>query len=370
MENLKKTTLYEEHVKAGGKIVDFGGWALPVQYSGILEEIAAVRKRAGLFDVSHMGEIMVRGERSLEFLQRLMTNDIGKLVDGQVMYTLMCYNTGGVVDDLLVYRFDAEKFLLVVNASNTEKDWLWLLEQNQEGVELENISAATAQLALQGPLGQGILQKLTGQDLSEIGFFRFKDEVEVAGHKCLVSRTGYTGEDGFEIYCQPESAPSVWAAILEAGQEEGALPAGLGARDTLRFEANLPLYGHEISPEITPLEAGLGFFVRLKKEGDFLGKSVMLRQKEKGLPRKVVGLTMIDRGIPRAEYPVFAQAEGGEEVGFVTTGSYSPTVDKNIANALVRAQYLEPGTILWVGVRNRRLKAEVTKLPFYKREDK
>jgi aminomethyltransferase len=370
LENLKHTPLFDQHLKAGGKIVDFGGWALPVQYSGILEEIAAVRQRAGLFDVSHMGEIMVRGERSLEFLQRLLTNDISKLVDGQVMYTLMCYNTGGVVDDLLVYRFGAEKFLLVVNAANTEKDWLWLLEQNHEGVELENISAATAQLALQGPRAQGILQKLAGLDLWEIGFFRFKDHLEVAGHKCLVSRTGYTGEDGFEIYCQPEAVVSLWEAILEAGKEEGLLPGGLGSRDTLRFEANLPLYGHEISPEITPLEAGLGFFVRLKKDVDFLGKIAMLRQKEKGLPRKLVGLTMLDRGIPRAEYPLFSQAAGGEEVGFVTTGSYSPTVEKNIANALVKAEYLEPGTILWVGIRNRRLKAEVTKLPFYKREDK
>lgn len=367
MENLKKTPLYQEHVDAGGKIVDFGGWALPVQYSGILDEVEAVRKRAGLFDVSHMGEIMVRGEGALDWVNSMVTNDVSKLVDGQVMYTLMCYPDGGVVDDLLVYRFSTREVLLVVNASNTDKDWDWLVEHKDENLELENTSPRTAQLAIQGPLAQQIAQKLTDKDLAEIKFFYFARDVKIAGVSVLISRTGYTGEDGFEIYCSPSEAAALWRELLAAGKEEGLIPCGLGSRDTLRFEANLPLYGHEISPEITPLEAKLGFFVKLKK-ADYIGKEALAAQKEAGLKRRLVGLTMVDKGIPRAEYPVFDAQ--GNEVGFVTTGSFSPTVDANIANALVDTKFIEEGTPLWVGVRKRRLEARVTKLPFYKREAK
>lgn len=366
MDNLKKTPLYARHQAAGGKIVDFGGWALPVQYSGILDEIHAVRNKAGLFDVSHMGEIMVTGAEALDWLQYIVTNNVAKLVDGQVMYTLMCYPDGGVVDDLLVYRYGPQKFLLVVNASNTAKDWEWLNQHKKGDVKLENISEATAQLAIQGPFAQDILQKLTGTNLAGIGFFRFQAQVEVAGTACLVSRTGYTGEDGFEIYCPSAAAPKIWDEIIAAGGED-LLPCGLGSRDTLRFEANLPLYGQEISRDITPLEARLGFFVKLKK-GDFIGREALARQKEEGLHRRLVGLTMVDRGVPRTGYPVF-NAEG-EEVGHVTTGSYSPTLEQNIANALVSNQYTEEGSKLWVGVRKRRLEARVTKLPFYKREGK
>ncbi|MTI94911.1 MAG: glycine cleavage system aminomethyltransferase GcvT [Firmicutes bacterium] len=368
MENLNKTPLYQQHVDAGGKIVDFGGWALPVQYSGILEEIDAVRNRAGLFDVSHMGEIVVGGEKALDWLQSMLTNDIGRLVDGQVMYTLMCYPDGGVVDDLLVYRFNAQKFLLVVNAANAEKDWLWLQQHCWQGIQLENTSDTTAQLALQGPEAEAILQKITDIPLDQLGFFRFVHEANVAGRSCLISRTGYTGEDGFEIYCRPDVAAPLWEAIMEAGKDKGLLPAGLGSRDTLRFEANLPLYGHEISPEISPLEAGLGFFVKLKKEADYIGKQALIAQKEAGLKRRLRGLEMLDRGIPRAEYPVYNEA--GDQIGVITTGSFSPTVGKNIANALMDTSYIEEGTTVLVGVRNRRLKAKVVKLPFYKREAK
>jgi aminomethyltransferase len=367
VEDLKKTPLYQEHVELKGKIVDFGGWALPVQYSGILDEVEAVRKRAGLFDVSHMGEIMVRGEGALDWVNSMVTNDVTKLVDGQVMYALMCYPDGGVVDDLLVYRFSAREVLLVVNASNTDKDWEWLVQHKDEDLELENTSPRTAQLAIQGPLAQQVVQKLTDKDLDEIKFFYFARDVKVAGVSCLISRTGYTGEDGFELYCAPSEADELWRELLAAGKEEGLIPCGLGARDTLRFEANLPLYGHEISQEISPLEGGLGFFVKMKK-ADYIGKEALKAQKEEGLKRRVVGLTMVDKGIPRAEYPVF-NAEG-KEVGFVTTGSFSPTVNANIANAMVDIEYIEVGTPLWVGVRKRRLEARVTKLPFYKREAK
>ena len=368
MENLLKTPLYQEHVAAGGKIVDFGGWALPVQYSGILDEVEAVRKRAGLFDVSHMGEISAEGPQALAWLDGIVTNDVSKMTDNQVIYTFMCYPHGGVVDDLLIYRYGPEKFLLVVNAANTGKDWEWLVSHQVPGAVLNNLSAGTAQLAIQGPLAEKILQQLTDFRLEEIGFFRFADPVAIAGIPALVSRTGYTGEDGFEIYCQPGNVVKLWQEIMAAGKDQGLIPCGLGSRDTLRFEAHLPLYGHEISQEITPLEARLGFFVKLKKQADFIGKTALAALKEKGLPRQLVGLTMVDKGIPRAEYPVFNAQ--GEEVGFVTTGSFSPTVNANIANALVARDYLQEGTALWVGVRKRRLEARVTKLPFYQREAK
>lgn len=368
MDNLKKTPIFQEHVKAGGKMVDFGGWALPVQYTGILDEVAAVRTQAGLFDVSHMGEIYVEGPGAQAWLDRMMTNDVAAMADNQVIYTFMCYPDGGVVDDLLIYRYGPEKFLLVVNAANTDKDWEWLTSHKEGGVKLHNASPETAQLALQGPQALEVLQKLTEYKLDEIGPFRFADPVDIAGEKTLISRTGYTGEDGFEIYCKPASAVKLWQEILAVGKDRGVIPCGLGSRDTLRFEAGLPLYGHEISQEITPLEARLGFFVKLKKQADFIGKDALRAKKEQGPPRRLVGLTMVDKGIPRAEYPVF-NAEG-KKVGFVTTGSFAPTVNANIANALVDSEYLEAGTPLWVGVRNRRLEARVTKLPFYKREAK
>lgn len=368
MENLLKTPLYQEHVAAGGKIVDFGGWALPVQYSGILDEVAAVRKRAGLFDVSHMGEIMVEGPKAQEWLDSLVTNDVSKMVDKQIIYTFLCYPDGGVVDDLLIYRYGPEKYLLVVNAANTAKDWEWLKSHEAAGAALKNISADTAQLAIQGPLATEILQTLTDYPLAAMNYFYFADPVEIAGVPALVSRTGYTGEDGFEIYCAPAAAPELWRKIMAAGQPQGILPCGLGSRDTLRFEAGLPLYGHEISQTITPLEAKLGYFVKLKKPGDFIGKAALAALKEQGLPRQLVGLVMVDKGVPRAQYPVYDAA--GAEVGFITTGSFSPTLAINIANALVAPEYRQEGTALWVGVRQRRLAAKVSKLPFYQREVK
>lgn len=368
MENLLKTPLYQEHVNEGGQIVDFGGWALPLKYSGILEEVEAVRRRAGLFDVSHMGEILVEGPQAFSWLDTLLTNDISKVADNQVIYTFMCYHHGGVVDDLLVYRYGPERFLLVVNAANTQKDWDWLNQHKVPGVTLVNSSADMGQLALQGPLAQEILQKLTPYRLEDIGFFRFMPSVDIAGVPALVSRTGYTGEDGFEIYCPAADAVRLWQEILRVGKRQGLLTCGLGARDTLRFEAGLPLYGHEISQEITPLEARLGIFVKLKKQADFIGKEALAALKEKGLSRQLAGLTMVDKGVPRAEYPVYNGQ--GQEVGYVTSGSFSPTLNASVANALVTVGSAQEGTDLWVGVRNRRLQAKVTKLPFYKREAK
>jgi aminomethyltransferase len=364
VSQLKRTPLYEVY-KDQAKMVNFSGWELPVQFSGIIAEHEAVRTRAGLFDVSHMGEVEISGPDALDLIQRLTTNDASKLVPGKAQYSIMCYPNGGTVDDLLIYR-GTDSFLLVLNAANVEKDVEWIEKHASGEVRVRNLSNQMAQLALQGPLAERVLGKLTDADLSSIGFFRFRDDVKLAGTVAMVSRTGYTGEDGFEIYLNPEDAPKVWREILEAGKEEGVLPCGLGARDTLRFEACLPLYGRELSPNITPIEAGLGFAVKPEK-GDFIGRDVLAEQKAEGPPRKLVGLEMIDRGIPRTHYPVYA---GEEKIGEVTTGTQSPTLKKSVGLALIRAEYAEPGNEVEVEIRGRRLRAAVVKTPFYRRPKK
>jgi aminomethyltransferase len=368
MSELKRTPLFEVYKEYGGKTIDFGGWELPVQFSSIKEEHEAVRTKAGLFDVSHMGEIEVKGPESLNYLQKMMTNDISKINNGGAQYTAMCYDNGGTVDDLLVYKMEDDHYLLVVNASNIEKDYNWLETHLEGEVTLENLSEKTAQLAIQGPLAHMVLQQLANDtDLSGIGFFKFQQEVTLLGKQALVSRTGYTGEDGFEVYCDAKDAVELWKAILEAGKEKGILPCGLGARDTLRFEANLALYGQELSPEISPLEAGIGFAVKLNKEADFIGKEALKQQKENGLPRKIVGIEMIDRGIPRHGYPVY---KGEERIGEVTTGTQSPTLKRNIGLALLAAEYTVLDAEVEVEIRGKRLKAKVVPTPFYKKEKK
>ncbi|CAH0345713.1 glycine cleavage system aminomethyltransferase GcvT [Bacillus sp. CECT 9360] len=365
MAELKRTSLHEVYKENGGKTIDFGGWELPVQFSGIKDEHEAVRTKVGLFDVSHMGEIEVKGPESIAFLQRMLTNDVLKLKAGGAQYTAMCYENGGTVDDLIVYKKSEGDYLLVVNAANIDKDFNWLQTNLVEDVELVNISSDISQLALQGPAAEKVLQKLTeNTDLSEIKFFTFEENVDLAGITALVSRTGYTGEDGFEIYCKSEDGPVLWRKLLEAGKEEGIQPIGLGARDTLRFEANLALYGQELSPDITPIEAGIGFAVKTDKEADFIGKAVLSEQKEKGAPRKIVGIEMVDRGIPRHGYPVYA---GDELIGEITTGTQSPTLKKNIGLAILNKGYTELGTEVEVEIRSKRLKAQVVATPFYKR---
>lgn len=363
-ESLKRTPLFESYKPYNGKTIDFGGWELPVQFSGIKAEHEAVRTAAGLFDVSHMGEVVVSGTDALSFLQYLVTNDVSKLVDGQAQYTAICYEDGGVVDDLLIYKRQDNDYLLVVNASNVDKDVEWMKTHATGDVKIDNQSDLWSLLALQGPKAEAILQRLTDEPLADIRFFRFKDNVKVAGEIALLSRTGYTGEDGFEIYCSPEAAISLWDKILTEGVAEGILPTGLGARDTLRFEAGLPLYGQELSKDISPLEAGLGFVVKFKKQEDFLGKAALAAQKEDGIPRKLVGIEMIDKGIPRTGYPVYLN---DELVGEVTTGTQSPTLKKNIGFALLKKEIAELGTELEVEVRNKRLKAYIIETPFYKR---
>ncbi|MGB4439736.1 MAG: glycine cleavage system aminomethyltransferase GcvT [Sedimentibacter sp.] len=363
---MKTTPLYDKHMELKGEIIDFGGWALPVEYSGIIPEHEAVRTKAGLFDVSHMGEIIVKGEDAEKYLQMVVTNDISVLTKNQIAYTTMCYPHGGVVDDLLVYKYSTIEYLLVVNASNSDKDYAWLKSQIFGKIELRNVSEDYAQIALQGPNAQTILQKVVEIDLNDIEFYHFQDSVIVGDIKTLVSRTGYTGEDGFELYFASEYGPKMWDLLLEAGKDEGLVPAGLGARDTLRFEAALPLYGQEIDKDITPYEAGLGFFVKLAKD-DFIGKDVLAKQKAEGIKRKVVGFEMVDRGIPRSHYEVFAD---GNKIGYVTTGSYSPTLKKNIGLALIDAEYAKEDNEIQVVIRNKILKAKVIKKPFYTKKYK
>lgn len=362
----KKTPLYDEHVRLGGNVVDYAGWYLPIQYEGLVPEHEAVRNKVGLFDVSHMGEITIKGKDALAFVDYLMTNDISKVVDNQIVYTFMCQPDGGVVDDLLVYRFGQEDFYLVVNASNTDKDYKWILDQkNDFEVEIANISDTVGEVAIQGPLAQKVLQKLTKTDLDKITFFTLDRNVDVNGVNCMVSRTGYTGEDGFEIYTTNEGVVKVWKDLLEAGKEEGIMPTGLGCRDTLRFEASLPLYGHEMSETITPLEGGFKYFVKLDKESDFIGKEALNKQWSEGLKRKLAGFEMMGRGIPREGYEI---QKDGKKIGHVTTGYMSPTLKKNIGNALIETEFTELGTEVDIMIRKKPVKAKIISKRFLKKK--
>ncbi len=363
---MKKTPLYQVHRDLKSKMIDFGDWMLPVQYFGIVDEHNNVRNRAGLFDVSHMGEIIVKGPNAEKYIQKIVTNDISKMKNHQIIYTPMCYFHGGVVDDLLVYRMNDTKYLMVVNAANIEKDLQWMLKNCKEEVEIEDVSDKIAQLALQGPESEAILQKLTETPLDALPFYTFQDNVELGGVKVLVSRTGYTGEDGFEIYARPEEIPGLWKKLLESGKQEGLMPAGLGARDTLRLEAALPLYGYEISQDVSPLEARLEGFVKLDKTG-FIGKEALARQKEKGLERKLAGIQITGRGIPRQGYRVQC---GHKDIGFITSGSYSPSIGKNIGLAMLASEYTQIGRKVDIIIRGKSTDAEVVKLPFYTKKYK
>ncbi len=366
MHEPKKTPLYQKHLQLKGKMIDFGGWLLPVEYGGMLEEVLHTRKKASLFDVSHMGEIMVEGSRAEDFLQKVLTNDPGRLKDNRVMYSPVCYPDGGTVDDILVYRYHGEKYLLVVNASNTEKDYNWLSNRLDPGVNLRNLSAEFALLALQGPDSLSVLQQLTHVLFSELKYYHFIPSVMLAGADCMVSRTGYTGEDGFEIYCPASQAAAVWDELFTAagGNNLELKPAGLGARDILRLEAALPLYGHELTKEITPLEAGLAKFVSFTKEADFIGREALARQQKAGLKKHLMGLVLLERGILREGYIV---KKGVEEVGRVSSGSFCPTLGKSCALAFLPPQKVKEDDALKVVIRQREYAAQVVKKPFYRR---
>ncbi len=358
-----KTPLYDCHVQSKGKIVPFAGYLLPVQYeSGVITEHMAVRKAAGLFDVSHMGEVMLTGSDALFNVQRIVTNDCSRMVNGQVKYSPMCNEAGGVVDDLLVYKINPEKYLLVINAANRFKDVEWIKQNLSGSVVFEDISDQTAQIALQGPNSARILGKLCEASELPVKYYTFKEKSMVGGIPCLISKTGYTGEDGYELYCSPVDATGLWNMLMEAGSEEGLIPCGLGARDTLRLEAAMPLYGHEMDDDITPLETGLGFAVKMEKE-DFIGKSGMIARGE--IKRKRVGLNITGRGIAREKCPVFYE---GIEIGVTTSGTHCPYIGRPVAMALLSTDYTAPGTKLEVEVRGKRISAEITELPFYKKE--
>lgn len=364
---MKRTPMYERHVAAGGRMVDFGGWELPVQYdsAGIRAEHLNVRSRAGLFDVSHMGEVAVTGPNAEAWVSGLVTNNVSEMHDGQVQYNIMCTPAGGVVDDLLVYRYSKEHYLLVINAANVEKDWAWLNEHLKDGVKIENISMDTAEVALQGPASEAVLRKIANFDPGTLEFFHFKDQVEVGGLRAMVSRTGYTGEDGFEIYADWDKGAKLWDLVMEAGKDLGILPIGLGARDSLRFEAGLALCGQEFTDTIGPLEAGFGFFVKVDKPGGFIGQPVFKRQKAEGLKRKIVAAKMIDKGVPRHGMEVADR--DGKITGQVTTGGYGPTLDANLANCLVDMPVPAVGENLWIMIRGKARMAEIVKKPFHRK---
>jgi aminomethyltransferase len=346
-------------------MVPFGGWDMPVEYSGLADEHRAVRTRAGLFDVSHMGEIRVRGPKAFETVQRLTCNDVAALDDGKVQYSAFLTEKGTFVDDLLTYRIAADDYLLVVNASNAPKDVAWAKRQESPGATVEDESAIWAQLALQGPRAEAILQTLTETPLGRITYYRF-EAGKVLGVPALLSRTGYTGEDGFEVYLHSDRAGAVWDAILEAGRPHGVIPTGLGARDTLRLEATLALYGNDIDDEHTPWEANLGWIVKMKK-GDFTGRDALAKQKEAGITRRLVGFEVTGRGIARHGFPVSVDDASGP-VGVVTSGTQTPTLGKAIGLAYVPSGRVTLGTPLAIDVRGRAVAARVVPTPFYKRK--
>ena len=364
---LRKTPLNSAHRAMGGRMVEFGGWDMPVQYpAGTMAEHLRTRTAAGLFDVSHMGEIEVRGDQAIPFVNRLVSNDATKLIDGQAQYSALTTPAGTVIDDLLVYRFREDHLLLVVNAGTTDKDWDWIKSHHQtENVELRNTSSEYCQIALQGPQAIAILQQLTDLPLSEIKYYHFR-EGHVDGVRSIVSRTGYTGEDGFEVYAAPDKAEQLWKKILDAGNfgsDHGVLPCGLAARNTLRLEAGMCLYGHEITEETTLLEANLGWITKLNKS-DFIGREALAKQKQEGIKRKLVGFEVTDRGIARDDQEIFID---GQRAGRVTSGSPAPFLKKNIGMAYLPVAQAEVGQRFEVDVRGKMVGAEVVGLPFYKR---
>ena len=354
----RKTPIYDNHVKHGGKVVEFAGWYLPVEFSGLINEHNAVRKEVGIFDVSHMGEVTVKGDRAGEFVRNLVANDTSKLYDGRVMYTPMCYENGGIVDDLLVYKVNDKEYFLVINAANIAKDFEWMKKTNKFGVELKNVSDDYFQLAVQGPKAKALMEKCFNVNLSDLKFFHFTN-MKLNNIPCIVSRTGYTGENGFEIYGAWNEGGKLFDAIVTAG----ATPCGLGCRDTLRLEAALMLYGNDITAETTPLEAGIDIFVKLES-GNFIGKDVLVKQKQEGLKRKLIGFTLEEKGIPRHDYLVVDEA--GNTVGVVTSGTLSPTLGIPIGLAYVETKKLNDGSKLFVQIRKNRVAIKQMKLPFYK----
>lgn len=360
--SLKEIALGKIHESLGAQMVPFAGYNMPLKYSSLIEEHKAVRTGVGVFDVSHMGEFLVRGPEAADLIQWISSNDASKLYDGKAQYSCLPNEKGGIVDDFLIYQFRKDYFMLVVNASNIDKDWNWINSQNKFKAELENISDRTSLFAVQGPKAQQVCQRLTPEDLSTIKYYHFRQNVFANEPEVIISATGYTGAGGFELYVPNESAEKVWQQLMESGKEEGILPVGLGARDTLRLEKGLCLYGNDITDETSPLEAGLGWITKLDTE--FVGADIIRKQKEEGIQRKLVGFEMIDRGIPRQGYEIFDSEEN--KIGEVTSGSQSPMMNKGIGLGYVSKEQAKAGNTILIKVRNKMLKAELVKLPIYK----
>ena len=359
-EEIKKTCLHASHVALGAQMSPFAGFDMPIQYVGIAQEHMAVRNKVGMFDVSHMGEIFISGPDAERYVNHIFTNDISGYEPGKILYGMMLYPGGGCVDDLLVYReFESDHFLLVVNAANIDKDYEWMLEQKRDyNVKIDNQSGIWGQIAIQGPEAEKTVTELFGLDCARtLSFYEFCN-AEYNGHRLIVSRTGYTGEDGFELYATLQDTVEIWDRLIKAGVQ----PCGLGCRDTLRFEAGLPLYGDELSADITPIEAGLGMFCKLDKDG-FIGREALVAQKDKGVEKKLVGIEINDRAIPRHGYPV--ELEDGTQVGEVTTGYHSISLDRSICFALVKSEYAPLGTPLWIRIRKKTFPGIVVKKRFY-----
>jgi aminomethyltransferase len=359
---MKNTALTDKHIQLGAKMVPFAGYNMPVQYAGINAEHDTVRKGVGVFDVSHMGEFILKGDKALDLIQRVTTNDASKLYDGKVQYSCLPNEDGGIVDDLLVYRIDTETYMLVVNASNIQKDWSWIARYNTQGVEMKNISDRTSLLAVQGPKAAEALQTLTDIDLGSMEYYTFKKGKFAGIDNVLLSATGYTGAGGFEIYVDNANAEQVWDAIFKAGEAFGIKPIGLGARDTLRLEMGFCLYGNDIDDTTSPLEAGLGWVTKFNKE--FTNSAALQQQKQDGLPRKLVGFEMIDRGIPRHDYEI-VDADGNV-IGKVTSGTQSPSLQKAIGMGYVKNEFAKEGTEIFINIRDNKIKAKIVKPPFYK----
>ncbi|NVM34160.1 MAG: glycine cleavage system aminomethyltransferase GcvT [Candidatus Lokiarchaeota archaeon] len=359
LDNIKKTALYETHVKHAARMVNFAGWYMPVQYESIIKEHEAVRSHSGIFDISHMGEFFLEGKDVIKFLQYIMINDLNLLEPSKGQYSCMCYENGAVVDDLVYYEETPERFRMIVNASNIEKDFKWLNDHiGESDVKITNLSTKRSRIAFQGPKTDENLQPLVDVDLSQINRFYFA-HCTLKGNSIFIARTGYTGERGFEISFENEFAEKIWNDLLNTG----AIPAGLGARDSLRLEASYSLYGHEISDAITPIEAGLSWLVKPKEGIEYIGKNVLMNQKSEGAKRIIVGLNLIDKGIIRENFKIF---KNGNEIGFVTSGGYSPTLKKTIGLGLVEKQYSEIGNKIEIEIRNKLLKGEIVSTPFYR----
>jgi len=357
---MKNTALTEVHIKLGAKMVPFAGYNMPVQYAGINAEHETVRNGVGVFDVSHMGEFILKGEHALDLIQQVASNDAAKLYDGKVQYSCLPNKDGGIVDDLLVYRIDEKTYMLVVNASNIEKDWNWISSFNTFGVEMKDISDRTSLLAIQGPKAAEALQSLTDIDLASMEYYTFKKGKFAGIDNVLVSATGYTGAGGFEIYFENQNAEHIWDAIFKAGEAFGIKPIGLGARDTLRLEMGFCLYGNDIDDTTSPLEAGLGWVTKFNKE--FTNSAALQQQKQEGVKRKLVGFEMIDRGIPRHDYEI-VDAEGNN-IGRVTSGTQSPSLQKAIGMGYVKAELAKEGTEIFINIRDNKIKAKIVKPPF------